>query len=610
MCGIAGYFGPKAIAPECVQTCLGLMHRRGPDHAAYRHWINQAGQQVYLLHSRLSIIDLDPRANQPFRVGSKWLALNGELYNYLELRRDLKAQGGQFTTESDTEVLLSALERHGWDVLDRCEGMWAFAVYDEADGSLTLCRDRFGEKPLYIFRDHDGLYFGSEVKFIAALLGRRLAVNFDHLFRYLVNGYKALYKDGKTFFLGLSELAPASTLHLNSAGQERASTYWQPVFRPDGGMTYPEAVAGVRERLIRSMELRLRADVPLAFCMSGGIDSNSLISIAKRVFNYEVHGFTVVVDDPRYDELAEVEYSVQELKIRHSPVPITTQGFREHITELIRQHDAPIYTISYYVQWLLMQSIANQGYRISVSGTGADELLTGYYDHHNLYLYDTRNTPSGEFGLTAWQATVAPLVRNPHLRNPLLYFDNPEFRDHIYLNNDVFASYLINPWREPFTEKSYTSALLRNRMLNEMFQEAVPVILHEDDLNAMYFSIENRSPYLDRELFEFSYRIPTAHLIRDGFAKVILRDAMAGVVPEKILWNRRKVGFNAPVFSFLDVKDAGVKEWLLADGPIFEHMRRDKIRELLQKDYLENSESKFLFNFVCAMIFLEEFGGI
>jgi asparagine synthase (glutamine-hydrolysing) len=607
MCGIAGYYGLKELDPERLQACLALMHRRGPDHAAYRRWTNGAGRNVYLLHSRLNIIDLDPRANQPFRVGSKWLAYNGELYNYLEVRRDLKAQGAQFSTESDTEVLLSALDRQGWSVLDRCEGMWAFAVYDEADGSLSLCRDRFGEKPLYIFRDHGGLYFGSEVKFIVALLGRRLAVNYDHLYRYLVNGYKALYKVGKTFFLGLTELPPASILHLDDFGQEKLSTYWQPAFCPDDSMTYSQAVAGVRERLIRSMELRLRADVPLAFCMSGGVDSNSLISIAKRMFNYDVHGFTVIVDDPRYDELAEVECSVKELRIKHSPVPITTQGFREKIAELVRQHDAPVYTISYYVHWLLMQSIAAQGYRISISGTGADELLTGYYDHHNLYLFETLNNPLWASGLAAWQAKVAPLVRNPHLRNPMLYFDNPGFRDHIYLDNQLFAGYLINPWREPFTEKSYTPALLRNRMMNEMFQEAVPVILHEDDLNAMYFSIENRSPYLDRELFEFCNRIPTRHLIRDGFAKVILRDAMAGVVPEKVLWNRRKVGFNAPVLSFLDVKDAGVKEWALADGPIFEHVHKDRIGELLQKDYLENSESKFLFSFVCSKIFLEEF---
>jgi asparagine synthase (glutamine-hydrolysing) len=267
-------------------------------------------------------------------------------------------------------------------------------------------------------------------------------------------------------------------------------------------------------------------------------------------------------------------------------------------------------TISYYVHWLLMREIARQGYRISVSGTAADELFTGYYDHHNLYLYETRSTPVGEMALGAWQAHVGPLVRNPYLQNPQLYFDNPGIREHIYLNCDLFASYLKTPWQEPFTETSYTSSLLRNRMLNEMFHESVPVILHEDDLNAMYYSIENRSPYLDRELFEFAYRIPTPLLVRDGFAKAVLREAMAGIVPQPVLWNRRKVGFNAPIFSFLDVGNQEVKARLLAESPIFEHVRKEMIDRLLQQEYLPNSKSKFLFNFVCAKTFLEEFGGL
>jgi len=143
-------------------------------------------------------------------------------------------------------------------------------------------------------------------------------------------------------------------------------------------------------------------------------------------------------------------------------------------------------------------------------------------------------------------------------------------------------------------------------MLNEMFYEAVPVILHEDDLNAMYFSIENRSPYLDRELFEFCYTIPTRYLIRDGYAKVILREAMQGIVPQRILNNRRKVGFNAPIFSFLNVQDPSVREYLLDRGPIFDHIRRDKIEALIKKPDLPNSESKFLFYFLSSKIFLEE----
>jgi asparagine synthase (glutamine-hydrolysing) len=177
----------------------------------------------------------------------------------------------------------------------------------------------------------------------------------------------------------------------------------------------------------------------------------------------------------------------------------------------------------------------------------------------------------------------------------------------MYLNADDFASYLHEPWSEPFREEDYSDRLLRNRMLNELFNEAVPVILHEDDLNAMYFSIENRSPFLDRPLFEFSRSIPTELLVRDGYAKAVLRDSMRGIAPDRVLDSRRKVGFNAPILSFLDVEDADVRAYLLDDSPVYEHVRRDRIEQLLAKDYLPNSESKFLFNFLNAKIFLEEF---
>src|SRR5262249_15177312 len=158
---------------------------------------------------------------------------------------------------------------------------------DEADGSLTLCRDRFGEKPLYLYQDGTGFYFGSEVKFLVALLGRRLEINLDHLYRYLVNGYKALYKKSNTFFQGLQELPPATRLTIDAHGGQERSVYWRPQVCPNPPMSYAEAVAGARERLLRAVEIRLRADVPLAFCMSGGVDSNSLISIAKNIFHYD-----------------------------------------------------------------------------------------------------------------------------------------------------------------------------------------------------------------------------------------------------------------------------------------------------------------------------------
>jgi asparagine synthase (glutamine-hydrolysing) len=608
MCGIAGYIGTRQLEPERVRRCLGLMRRRGPDHAAARHWSAGQGRHVHLLHSRLRIIDLDERANQPFAVGRKWIVFNGELYNYLEVRAELARAGQAFRTTSDTEVLLAAIDRFGWQALDRCEGMWAFAVYDEADGRLTLCRDRFGEKPLYLCRDEDGLYFGSEVKFLAALLGRRLEVNRDHLYRYLVNGYKALYKKPATFFHGLEELPPATRLTIDARGGQERSVYWRPQVRPDEAMTSAEAVRGARERLLRAVEIRLRADVPLAFCMSGGVDSNALIGIAKNAFGYDVHGFTIANSDARYEEQDLVEHVVRELKLRHTSIPLDTRGFLPKLRTLVRQHDAPVYTITYYAHWLLMASIRDHGYRIAVSGTAADELFTGYYDHHLAYLAEVRGDPAlHAAALATWQRHIRPLVRNPYLGDPDLFVRDKGFRGHIYLDADGFAAYLKEPWAEPFAEADYTAGLLRNRMLNELFHEAVPVILHEDDLNAMHYSIENRSPFLDRELFTFCFSIPTRHLIQGGRAKAVLRDAVRGLVPDRVLDNRRKVGFNAPIYGFLDVKDPEVRGHLLDQSPIFEHVRRDKIEALIAKPDLPNSQSKFLFYFLNSKMFLEEF---
>jgi len=608
MCGIAGYIGTRQVSDQAVERCLQLMERRGPDAHGYRRFV-AAGRQVLLVHTRLSIIDLDPRSNQPFNSGRLWTAFNGELYNYVEIGARLRKDGVQLRTQSDTEVLLAAIDRYGWEILDQAEGMWALAVFDEADGSLTLSRDRFGEKPLYLYRGPDGVYFGSEPKLIFALLGRRLPVNREHLSRYLVNGYKSIYKTTAGFFEQLEEVAPGTNLRIAAGGAETVQRYWHPRYAPDEEMTYEQAVAGCRERLTRAVQLRLRSDVPLAFMMSGGIDSNALIGIAKRLCDYDVHGFTILSQDERYDEKDIVEQSVRELGIRHTSVTVTPRDFLPRLRELVRYHDAPVFTITYYVQWLLMQQVHAHGYKISISGTGADELLTGYYDHHLMHLAEVHGTPLHAPTLGAWRRHVQPAVRNPYLSNPDLFIADAGFRDHIFLKSDSFAQYLTQPFEEAFREERYADSLLRNRMMNEMFHESVRVILHEDDLNAMYYSIENRSPFLDRELFDFCYTIPNRYLIRDGFNKVVLRDAVRGLAPECVLDKRQKVGFNAPVESFLDAADPQVHAQLTGDSPVFDIIRRDKVEQLLSKRDLPNSESKFLFYFVNTKLFLEDNAG-
>ncbi len=611
MCGIAGYIGAREIAPEVIHGCLGLMHRRGPDQADFHHAQMQNGQHVYLLFSRLAIIDLDPRSSQPFRVGNHTLVFNGEIYNYVEQRKQLEEQHSiPFATESDSEVLMHTLIQYGLEGLDELEGMWGFAYYNATDETVTLSRDRFGEKPLYYYRDAEGgFYFASEPKCIFQLLGRKLPINHQHLYRFLVNGYKSLYKVQEHFFVGLQQVKTAHTLTLRSDHSIEERPYWIPQFHIDESMSYADAVEGARERLLETVRLRLRADVPLAFCMSGGIDSNTLISIANNVFNYQAHGFTIVNTDERYDEQDLVERAVATQGLKHTSVPIHHGNFLEQLSTLVQYHDAPIYTISYFAHWQLMQAVHAHGYKISLSGTAADELFSGYYDHHNLYLYQMHQEDHTRYAeaLGHWQREVQPIVRNPYLGNPRYFIEDAQSRQHIYLENETFATYLRQPFAEAFSEVEYTPVMMRNRMANELFAESIPVILHEDDLNAMYYSIENRSPFLDRRLFEFTSSIPTRHLIQNGRAKSVLRESMRGIVPDFILDNPRKVGFNAPLFDYLNVADPQVKAYLHDTSVVYDYIEHDKIEQLLTQPQLLNSQSKFLFSFIGTKMFMEHF---
>ena len=606
MCGVAGYFGITPPDRGRLEAAGAALRHRGPDGQGI--YTNRLGdREVALVFRRLAIIDLDPRSDQPFEHDGGMLVFNGEIYNYLELRQELQSLGHRFRTQGDAEVIVHALRQWGPDACDRFEGMWAFAWYDTRDGSLLLSRDRFGEKPLFLWRRDGGIYFSSEVKAIAALAGRWPDIDRGHLVRYLINGYKALYKVRDTFFEGIEELPAGSLMRVTASGEVSTRRYWTPSFEERESMTYDDAVGATREALIEAVRLRMRADVPLAFCMSGGVDSNSLIAIARRVLGCDVHGFTILNTDSRYEESALVEAAVQELGVRHTGVPLSQRDFLPNLRALVAAHDAPVYTISYYVHWQLMRAIAEAGYKVTISGTGADELFTGYYDHHNLYLYEVAGDPALHArSLAAWREHQSHRVRNPFLQDPDLYLKDPAFRGHIYLQNDVFASWMREPWSEPFTEVDYGAGLLRNRMLNELFAEAVPVILHEDDLNAMYFSMENRSPFLDRRLFEVAYSIPRRHFIRDGMAKAVLRDAMRGIVPDAVLDSRRKVGFNAPILDLLDVDDPQVREFLLDDGPVYEIVDRAKVEALLRQKELPNSVSKFLFYFVNMKLFLED----
>ena len=251
-----------------------------------------------------------------------------------------------------------------------------------------------------------------------------------------------------------------------------------------------------------------------------------------------------------------------------------------------------------------MQKIAQSGFKVVVGGTGADEIFSGYYDHHLFYISEL-DFSERELAIQKWSNKLKPFVQNPYLSDPTIFTNDPDFRKHIFLDSDIYSSYLMENWNEKFTEKKFHKSNLRNRMLNELFDEVIPVIMHEEDLNAMSYSIENRSPFLDRNLVDYAGSIPTKLLVRNGFAKAILRESVRGIAPDSVLDNPRKIGFNAPIENLIDFEDVSARSYLLSDSPIFEIVSREAVSDIFQKRGLTNSESKFLFSVINCKIFLE-----
>lgn len=603
MCGIAGALGPRLPDPDRIEKTLALMGRRGPD-ACGVYKGSLGANKLCILHTRLSIIDLDERSNQPFAKDGCVLSYNGEIYNFIEVRDELTRLGYSFTTSSDTEVIIAAYREWGPGCVDRFEGMWSYALFDEREGRLWLSRDRFGEKPLFYWL-HDGvLYFGSEVKILMALSNAKPPVAVAQIRRYLVNGYKALYKTPRTFFEGVQELPSGAQAAITQPSSVEPQPYWSLAFAPKS-MTRAETVDGVRERLFNAVKLRLRADVPVAFCLSGGVDSGALASIARKVYGQQIHAFSIIDQDERYNEMDNMRAVVEDLGCDHHVVETSTEGFRDRLRRQVEYHDGPVATISYYMHAFLSEAIHDRGFKVALSGSAADELFSGYYDHYSFWLSQMSTRPDFCTLLDDWRSSYGAHIRNPLLKDPLNFVRDPHSRDHIFHDAEFFSSLMTANFREPFTETHYSDDLLRNRMLNELFNEAVPVILKEDDLNSMMHSVENRSPYLDRRLAEFLYQVPSEHLIKDGYVKSLLRDVVAGILVDEVRLDKRKRGFNASILSLVDRNDPATVEWLLAESPIFEHVKRESIESFLRKDITDNSLSKFLFSFVSAKTFLE-----
>ncbi len=603
MCGIAGIFGNFDLEIVDIKHISTIMKNRGPDFFSYEAY-KSSNMSCIFFHSRLSIIDPTSSANQPFKNKRFSIIFNGEIYNYIELRNELSKLGCKFKTSSDTEVFLNAYSYWGDKSFEKFEGMWAAVIFDLKNFSIKLCRDRFGEKPLYFLKDKDTVYFSSETKYIHKLRGKRDDINLKHIKRFIVNGYKSLYKSTETFYKNIKYVNPSEILECKKNLNFKSKFYWNLKFKINKKIKFADCKNLIRDRFKTIIKQKLRSDVPISFCLSGGIDSNLLLYLADFYGFRKLNTFSIYDDNQNYDESENIEKTIKNLNItNHHSIKLEKRDFLTNLENQTKYNDAPLATISFFVSSLLAKKINKQKIKVTIQGNGADEIFTGYYHHYSCFLKSLKNDEFN-FNFENWKNFYKDNIRNPSLNNFERFKKNSY--EHIFYEKNKNKSFLNEEFNEEFEEKNFTNDFLRNRMLNEIKYESLPVLLNENDLAFMRYSVENRNLYLDSELCELIFSLPSNFLIKDGFLKFLLRNCFSDILPNHIKNDRKKKGFNASLSSLLDIKSKDFKDFILEDSEIYDVFDKKQISKLLD-DYGEmNSEKKLLFSLITTKIFMEK----
>lgn len=608
MCGIAGCLTKDLINNNLINKILNSMYNRGPDNQD-RVRFEFGKKNLYLFHSRLSIIDLEPRSHQPFKFRNYTLVFNGEIYNFKDIRDHLISLGYKFKTKSDTEVIIKAFSEWKTDCFKKFIGMWAIAIWDDKIKKLYLSRDRFGEKPFYYITYRDEFYFASELKTLRIIFNKKMELNSRKITDFLFKGYKSIKKDEATFIKDVMQLKPSETITLFK-GKLSKDKYWKLTYNPDYKIKYNDALQEIKYLVEKSVERTLISDVPLSIMLSGGVDSATILGIAKKKFNKNFKSFSIIDNDDRYNEIKNLNLSTKYLKGRNIKLRLSKKNNNNFIklNDLIGYHFKPVLTISSFLSSLLTKKIKNHNIKVNLSGIGADEVFSGYYDHTLFYLSVIKNEKFFHKNFSFWKKNYKKNIRNPFLKNEKYVLRNKNFRKHIFETNPDLYSLSTKKIISNFKEKNFTKDVLRNRMLNESFFETVPILTDQDDLNHMIYSIENRCPFLDKDLVEFLYEVPTKYLMKNGFSKNLLRDSCSEYVEPQVMFDTKKRGFNATIKSIFNFNNKKLTNYVLnKNSEIYEYVNFDEFKNLLsQKKYL-NSESKFIFSVISTMIFIEKF---
>ncbi|MBL8022442.1 MAG: asparagine synthase (glutamine-hydrolyzing) [Leptospirales bacterium] len=547
MCGITGIVSfslPREQASVELRKMTDLLVHRGPD----SHGYFEEGR-IGLGHRRLAIVDLSIGGAQPKQYGDRFaISYNGEIYNYVELREELKGLGYSFNTDSDTEVLLAAFAEWNVGALDHLNGMFAFALYDKLTGDVHFARDRFGVKPLYYFQSGGAFYFASEPKAFTALqdwnplLNETIALDF---LRYGITDFGP-----ETFFRGVFQLLPGHRATLFGSSQElKVSRWYDPAKAKSFQGSFDAACQEFRDLFRDSVRLRLRSDVKVGSCLSGGLDSSSIVCQMNALLkanggsaNQET--VSACSDSPAFDERPFIDEVVRATETTNHRVFPDFEGVARSIDRAVWHQDEPFSSTSIMAQWFVFEEARKRNLLVMLDGQGADEQLAGYGKYQGSFLLELLlGLRVGEFFREAnslarkvgWLSVFRSMLRN--LLPAWLHFLSS------FVSTPSYSNLAIFKWMRGIS--------LRRLALREILHTSLPMLLRYEDRNSMAHSVESRTPFLDFRLVEFSLSLPPDFKIQDSIAKRILREGMRGRIPDRIADRKDKMAFVTPEFLWM-----------------------------------------------------------
>ncbi len=559
MCGIAaiiGLEGRKIDATALERMAFSLQHR-GPDDKGL--YVNGS---IGLGFRRLSILDLSPSGHQPkiSHDGKKILVFNGEIYNYIELREELRALGHHFESTGDTEVLLAAYSEWGMDCLPKLNGMWAFLIYDVEEKKIFGSRDRFGVKPLYHYSTGDLVLFGSEIKAILHSGYYKADINLEVAARFLIEDL--LDVDDKTFYTGVEQIPAGSAFELHLDGRRRTWFYW--LLDDIAIDDVPQPCKAFKELFDDAVRLRMRSDVPVGVCLSGGLDSTSILCTMAKVRTHAsspLEAFSFISED--YDESRYVSDTIKLTGAHLNRLEVNAAAIVSRLEKALWYHDEPLHSMTALVGFELMSLAAQKGVKVILNGQGADETIGGYHSYFGMYwgeilrnaeyslAWDEIIKYSSGFGanryrlfLEAFSAALTDAISNLSLYKRLATFRRRSTLNKYGWFTQELVAHLKNA-------KPIRNASLNDALKLSMRRQPLPLFLRIEDRNSMAHSIEARLPFLDYRLVTLMFQLPSTWKMKGAWNKYILRQAMTGIIPESVRTRADKMGFPVPCRRWL-----------------------------------------------------------